>query len=87
MLKKYENFQDDIKIVFLNTDDWSGIYVDGELKSEGHSMTAYDMLEILKIKHESIYVGDEKFEELFGSSCPDTFDEVKLALDAKKYNL
>lgn len=87
MVKKFESFQDEVKIEFLSTDDWQGIYIDGELKNEGHNLTAFDVLKVLKIKYDSIYVEGEEFEELFGYSCPDDLETAKAEIQAKKYNL
>jgi len=37
-------------LVFDLSDDWSGLYIDGQLKTEGHSITYYDAIqELLKI--------------------------------------
>lgn len=59
------------KIQFLtNDDDWTGLYIDGKLIIEGHSIRARDVVEALGYKYESKVV-----EFVDGSSCPETFPE------------
>ena len=33
-----------MKAVIVSVDDWAGLYIDGELKSQGHSISNYDLL-------------------------------------------
>ena len=35
------------KIQIVDTDDWQGLYVDGELMLEGHRLSVYDVLNVL----------------------------------------
>ncbi len=39
-----------------NGDDWEGLYVDGELKTEGHRVTAYDLAEVLGLEWDRVDV-------------------------------
>ena len=49
-----------IKITLVsNGDDWEGLYVDGELVVEGHSITARDMANALGADMENVYVSYE----------------------------
>ena len=40
----------DVEITIVDADDWSGLYVNGELRDEGHSLRVSDVLEILGYK-------------------------------------
>ncbi len=35
-------------LIVSNEDDWEGIYINGRLASEGHRMSAHDILDTLK---------------------------------------
>lgn len=37
-----------IDVTFARGDDWEGLYVDGVLQQEGHSIPAHDILEWIK---------------------------------------
>jgi hypothetical protein len=60
--------------------DWEGLYIDGTLKIEGHSISARDILEYLGkyLNFEIEVVIDEKesYLDRFGNSCPDTWEEA-----------
>ena len=76
------------EFVLIDTDDWSGLYYNGKLVDEGHSIDwKYVIKKIFNCSIDSNYIDQEDFEEYFGSHCPETLDEVKIKLDAKKYNL
>lgn len=55
-----------MKITWVMGDDWSGLYVDGERKIQGHSITARDVFEALNISPTVVYP-DEKWLEDIGS--------------------
>lgn len=90
-MKYLKNINEEInnkEITILSTDDWEGLYHNGELLDEGHSINFYSILRKLGYHIEYISVDDpEEFENYFGTNCPDTLDEVKMKLDVKKYNL
>lgn len=46
-----------MKIAFYYVDDWCGLYVDGRLRSQGHSIDAADLLTMLALG-EVVYLGD-----------------------------
>ncbi len=60
-----------IQIVQSEQGDWEGIYIDGQLEFETHTLTAYDILYALGIQYEKIYCDLEEI-----GRCPDTFDEA-----------
>ncbi len=39
-----------------NGDDWEGLYVDGKLKTEGHSVTPHDLAAALDLEWERVTV-------------------------------
>lgn len=55
-----------MKIIFVCADDWEGIYVDGELKAEGHSLTKHD---ILTAVGQTNYISIEADEEWLDKEC------------------
>jgi len=58
-------------VVFISTDegDWEGMYLNGELKYEGHSLSVDQVLEVLGISSIG-YEVDEEFMSRHGYSCP-----------------
>lgn len=45
-----------VLIVCAEAGDWEGLYIDGELVKEGHSLTVCEVLEALGIEHESFSI-------------------------------
>jgi len=87
-IKKITESIENKDIVIIETDDWSGLYYNGELISQGHEIRWIDVIErIFKVKIGVKFIDSEEFEEMFGSSCPQTLDDVKMKFDVKKYNL
>ncbi|RWH49571.1 MAG: hypothetical protein E5V72_02010 [Mesorhizobium sp.] len=39
-----------MKIVYARGDDWEGLYIDGELETQGHSISLSELLDIIKEK-------------------------------------
>jgi hypothetical protein len=70
------------KIRFLRSGggDWVGLYVDGKLITEGHSISEEEMVRLLlpKADIKTLY-GSEDLEE-YGNHCPSEWTE-----DLKKY--
>lgn len=52
-----------MKLNFVTADDWQGLYIDGNLVLEGHSLSIKSILDILNIKHHSVEVDDEWMQE------------------------
>ncbi len=65
--------------------DWEGLYIDGMLIDEGHSLSLYAVLEELANRKApitsllKICLGDQQMETL-GNSCPFSLDEVVTVL-------
>ena len=55
-----------MKIVLAIADDWSGIYVDGTLKYEGHSLSPTNVMDSIGVPHEAVYP-DNKWLESIGN--------------------
>lgn len=51
----------DIKL--LRADDWEGLFVDGRLVTEGHSLTAEDIIRGLKLDYNSGWINQEWMED------------------------
>lgn len=57
------NLQDaNIEIVSSSDGDWVGIYVNGQLKDEGHSLTPSMVLAALGLEHSRIEVEMDAYE-------------------------
>ncbi len=63
----------DIKLV--KADNWQGIYIDGELAAENHSLNPEDILYVLGVDHE-VKWADEEWLDGFGS-LPAKYEDVK----------
>jgi hypothetical protein len=50
------------KLVFVhdNSGDWAGMYIDGKLVTEGHSLPYNEVLNFLDIKYEERWIDMEK---------------------------
>ncbi|MBM7598232.1 hypothetical protein JOC34_000589 [Virgibacillus halotolerans] len=71
---------DDAKTITVVTgDDWSGVYIDGLLDREGHSIDCSDMLEIIDsykcFKNVADYEIDLEYLEDLGS-LPYKFEDI-----------
>ena len=60
-----------MKIQLLKTDDWMGVYVDGELKHEGHSIADDSLLKLAGVETEVKWVMDETPWDEWGGRCPE----------------
>ena len=63
-----------INYVMSEDGDWEGLYVNGKLKCEGHSLPIWDIMNALGLKYEHKVVD---FEEYDISSLPDDFKDLK----------
>lgn len=72
----------DIKIVFHPSGDWEGLYVDGVLETEGHSIYTHDIIDLMLKKellkqYSSRDLGNEEgFDEDF--SFPLKYEDIKV---------
>ena len=60
-----------IDLVSDEQGDWIGIYVDGKLKSENHSLLPSDILEALNLKH-------NHYEIPIDGSLPFEFNKIEI---------
>lgn len=71
---------DNIRVVATEYGDWEGLYINGELVYENHSISIYDGLILLK-EHGIIedigkaYLSEKNMEE-FGGELPNSFEEI-----------
>lgn len=85
-LKNINEAIDNKELVMIEGDDWEGLYKDGELIDQGHRLEVKNVLRGLGYKIDATYLEENEWEAI-GNSCPRTLDEVKMKLNAKKYNL
>lgn len=43
-----------MRVTYVYGDDWDGVYIDGELRWEGHSISPMELLELVGIAPKSI---------------------------------
>jgi hypothetical protein len=70
-----EQVNSDVVIVKSTFDDWTGLYVDGRLKIDGHNLSAAGVLEALDIDYDLRRVSGEWLEV---HGLPDYVDDVPL---------
>ena len=63
-----------MNIVITVFDDWQGIYVDGKLKFENHSLHYKDIFDVLDIKYEAMEID---MMELDLGRLPKTIKELQ----------
>ena len=65
------------KIVIVMSDDWTGLYVDGKLVYENHSIEVHDLIRE-GLFSASIYDITSEELENHGYQCPDNLKDLKL---------
>lgn len=67
-----------IKFIFVSTDDWEGIYIDGELEYEGHQVPTSVWLSFIDDYRdyavESYWVNEEYMHDM--GNFPDEFEDI-----------
>lgn len=63
------------RVVYADGDDWAGLYVNGELRAENHSLRVSDVLEALGIEYERIECDQSWLEER--GRLPERVEDVK----------
>ncbi len=66
----------DKKVVVVDGDDWKGLYVNGKLVYENHSIPLRELAEHLGFKIVSLD-GEDVFEP-YGNQCPRDLKDLKL---------
>lgn len=66
----------DKKVVVLNGDDWSGVYVDGKLVYENHGIPLRELAKHAGVEVVDVDGGDEAWEP-YGYRCPRTLGDFK----------
>jgi hypothetical protein len=64
-----------ITIVRNDEGDWVGVYIDGELKYENHSIRNEELLDIIGIEYDSI--NDLNLDQ-YGNHLPQQLSEIAL---------
>lgn len=62
------------KITFVKGDDWEGLYINGKLIKEDHSLHVEDVLEAVGVKVDTLHADCEWLWDQ--GSLPDKLDEV-----------
>jgi hypothetical protein len=68
-----------ITVVGCPSGDWEGLFVNGQLVFEGHSISWWQALDALKIEYETLEADDEWMMD--HGSFPNRLSKVKLAVD------
>ena len=63
------------KITIVDGDDWSGLYVNGQLEHEAHRFSAAEVLYVLGIEFEFKRLDDKWIEEV--GCLPENISDVK----------
>ena len=66
-----------VKVLKAKAGDWVGLYVDGRLINEGHSLSVDQVLSAVGVSYEAV---EADFEMAFGGKCPEDFSDVAMAL-------
>jgi hypothetical protein len=69
-MKKYGTMELYEDLDIFETDDWCVIRIDGDKKYEGHHIDATDLLDVLDIQHNYLYVDNpEEFDVVIAEVC------------------
>lgn len=71
------------KFVMVVANDWAGLYKDGKLISEGHSVENDTLAAAADLDYEELWA-ETYFDGYNHSSCPDNLSEIQEVLDALK---
>lgn len=72
-----------IRILSSTDGDWYGLYVNGKLEVEGHSLNYRDVIHALGFTYKSKELTEDDFRQ-FGWKCPRTYDEFKDRMKQKR---
>lgn len=64
-----------MKVVIAYADDWSGLYIDGELKLQGHNLDQRELIRALGVECEEFEVDFDWIGKV--GYLPDDIKEVK----------
>ncbi len=77
----------DKKLIIIRGDDWEGIYYNGKLLEQGHSIQFDKVLEKLGYIVKSNYIENENDWEQLGWALPENIEDVQKVIEIKKYNV
>jgi len=84
-IKLFENI-DDKKLIIMRGDDWEGVYYNGKLLYQGHSIRWDEVLKKLGYNITSNYIEDDDWENL-NWSLSENIEDVEMIINSKKYNV
>lgn len=61
-------------VVYVYGDDWCGMYVKGDLKTQNHSLRVRDVLDALGVDYKSLEVNPDWLDE--NGQLPDRIEDV-----------
>lgn len=70
-------------LTVISLDDWIGIYKEGKLLLQGHSIDYYELLEKLGYNVDSKYIPNDDLDE-FGNQLPEQLSEITEYINSKK---
>jgi len=62
-----------IRLLHSGAGDWVGLYIDGELITEGHSIDELSMINMLLPNADAKSVWGSEYLEEYGNHCPKNF--------------
>jgi len=65
------------KLIFVGSDDWEGLYINGKLIMEDHHLDVFKILKAIDIKYQYIEADDDWICER--GTLPENIKEVKEA--------
>jgi len=86
-VQKFNESNNDKEVTIIRGDDWSGVYLNGELMIEGHSIDEQSLLEAMGYFVSGKYIDNEEIWEEMGNNCPQKLEDVEALLNSKKYNI
>ena len=86
-IKKFNESTKNKEITILYGDDWEGIYLNGKLLDQNHSIDNSKLLELLGYSVKCVYEDDEEVWEIMDYYCPEDIEKYYAIKNSKKYNL
>lgn len=86
-IKKFNESKENKEITILYGDDWEGIYLNGKLIEQNHSIDNSKLLTLLGYNVKSVYEDEEEIWEIMNYDCPEDIEKYYAIKNSEKYNL
>lgn len=63
------------KIVFVEGDEWEGLYIDNKLATEDHSLSVFEVLDLIGVNYKVVYPDDDWLYKV--GKLPERLGKVK----------